>query len=457
MSSIHPDIADRLVPYLDGQLDEGLRRQVQEHLESCRVCSEELASLGAIVRALRQAGHAERVAGMPADRYACPGPDELTAHVMGEPEQRVKEGGWIDRHLPNCVRCRQEADLIRQMGADLSAPDRTAVPDDLSARVMARLVTRVQREHRADGRTPVAMRLPGFKGPFLVRVVLGMGLAVVIAVLGLRYVQSDRPVLVATRPPAGSALESGGIKSPSEPSPQKTPARETSLQSPSALAKVERAAPVTPRSPAPSPEGTAELKEGARAFHAVPAETLPQPPARPPSSVAAKIESPPLPPPASGIPFRLDAPVAAQRGGSPQATPPMPSKLPPLVSAKQGEPLKVLILPIASHPGLRSAVAAVLHEQLETLQPPERDFPAEPSVDDLAANRRLGRMFGVRYVIGVDVTKMRSGYQVVLRAADTETGGIAVTREGLVQDEGALSMTSTRLAKELQQEIKARP
>ena len=99
----------------------------------------------------------------------------------------------------------------------------------------------------------------------------------------------------------------------------------------------------------------------------------------------------------------------------------------------------MLILPTPTRPGLRSAVAAGLQDELGTVLPPDRDFPPEHSVDDLTANRRLGRLYGVRYVLEIDVKETRSGYLVVLRAADTETGGVVATREGSVADEGALA------------------
>lgn len=457
MSSIHPDISDRLLPYLDGQLEEGLRREVQEHLESCRPCSEELASIRAIVLALRQDGQAERVAGAPADRYACPGPEDLTAHVLGEAGRQAEEGGWIARHLAACVRCRREADLILQMGTELSAPGAPAVPDDLFARVVERLMARVRQVHRGDERAPIAACLRALSERVLLRAALGMGLAAAIAVLGVRYLHPGRPVTVAKRAPGEDVLKGREVRVPPAPPSQET-AQERSPRKPSALARVEPSVPSTARPPASSPPGeTATFGEATRTPGRMTMESPSHPPPRPPSSVVAKVEAPLLPPPASGVPFRLDAPLASKRGGPLQAAPAMPSRLPPLVPAKQGEPLKVLILPITSYPALRASVAAGLQEQLETVQPTEREFPAEPSVDDLGANRRLGRMFGVRYVLGIDVTKARSGYLIALRAADTETGGLVATRQGLVQDEGALPAAATRLAKELQQELRARP
>jgi hypothetical protein len=131
--------------------------------------------------------------------------------------------------------------------------------------------------------------------------------------------------------------------------------------------------------------------------------------------------------------------------------------LPPLVAAKQGEPLKVLILPNRSRPDLRLAVAAGLQKDIGTLQPPEREFPPEPSIDDLSANRRLGRLFGVRYVLEIGVRQEASGYHLILRAADTDTGGIVGTREGSVAQERELAVVASRLAKELQGELRARP
>lgn len=136
---------------------------------------------------------------------------------------------------------------------------------------------------------------------------------------------------------------------------------------------------------------------------------------------------------------------------------PMQPSLPPLVPAKQGEALKVLILPTLTRPGLRSAVAAGLVDQLETVQPPDQEFPSEPSIDDLTANRRLGRLFGVRYILEIDVKEQPSGYLIVLRAADTETGGVVAKREGSPSEKEALTAVASRLARELQRELRARP
>jgi hypothetical protein len=151
------------------------------------------------------------------------------------------------------------------------------------------------------------------------------------------------------------------------------------------------------------------------------------------------------------------APPVTEKGKEVPARPSAEPALPPLVPAKQGEPLKVLILPNRSRPDLRLAVAAGLQEDIGTLQPSEREFPPEPSIDDLTANRRLGRLFGVRYVLEIGVRQEASGYHLILRAADTDTGGIVGTREGSVTQERELAMVASRLAKELQGELRARP
>jgi hypothetical protein len=65
-------------------------------------------------------------------------------------------------------------------------------------------------------------------------------------------------------------------------------------------------------------------------------------------------------------------------------------------------------------------------------------------------------LFGVRYVLEVDVKEKPLGYLVVLRAADTETGGVVAKREGSASDQAGLAAVASRLAKELQQELKAR-
>ena len=66
-------------------------------------------------------------------------------------------------------------------------------------------------------------------------------------------------------------------------------------------------------------------------------------------------------------------------------------------------------------------------------------------------------LFGVRYVLEINVKARPSGYLVVLRAADTETGGVVAKREGSASEEGDLAAVAWRLARELQQELRARP
>ena len=102
-------------------------------------------------------------------------------------------------------------------------------------------------------------------------------------------------------------------------------------------------------------------------------------------------------------------------------------------------------------------VASALQDQIELVQPPDREFPADPSVDDLTANRRLGRLFGVRYVLEIGVREEASGYHLVLRAADTDTGGVVATREGSASQEKELTAVAGRLARELRQQLQATP
>jgi len=173
--------------------------------------------------------------------------------------------------------------------------------------------------------------------------------------------------------------------------------------------------------------------------------------------VVARVEPPALPPPPPAVPLIAVAPPVTEQAKEVPARPSAGPALPPLVPAKQGEPLKVLILPNRSRPDLRLAVAAGLQEDIGTLQPSEREFPPEPSIDDLTANRRLGRLFGVRYVLEIGVRQEASGYHLILRAADTDTGGIVGTREGSVAQDRELAVVAGRLARELRQQLKAMP
>lgn len=360
MSSIHSDICDRLLLYLDGRLDEHQRRYVQVHLEGCESCSEELAAMKVMTRALRQAGQDELTASADVERYGCPGVEALTAYAQEAPYQQANSG-WIARHLETCPRCRYEIDLIRLVTLQLSGSSGIVTPQDLSARVEERLMARVRQGIGADYGTAAQNRFPSWNPSFLWRVALGVTFAAGIATWGI--IQFERsPVLVTTR---------------------------------SSDQDVRTVQP-------------------------------------PPSSPTLQAQPPSVSP-------------------SPQPT------LPPLIPAKQGEVLKLLILPTPIRSELRSAVTAGLQDRFETVQPPAREFPPEPSVDDLTANRRLGRLFGVRYILEIDVRKQPSGYLIMLRAADTETGGVVAKREERVLEEKALTMVAGRLAQELQQELLARP
>ncbi len=466
MPSIHPEISDRLLSYLDGQLDEGLRRQVHEHLESCEACSEELAGMKVITRALRQAGRDTMTASTPTDRYGCPGPEELALYEAEPSDQQAEDVGWISRHLQACPRCQQEIDLIRLMRSELSMQSVSVAPQDLSARVEERMMARFRQGQGADRVVPFIGRFPAFSPRFLARAALGMGLAAAVVVSGILYLTRG-PTMIAQRS-SEQDLQGLQAEAPLSPPEERQPPAQ-GIRKP----KVDRAPtsrePIAPQPPAPVPSVIARIEPSALPGPPAlplekPAERGQTPPPHPPAapspplpSVVARVEPPAhLSPPLAG---RLEPPVpsAPERPRGTPTTPSIQPGLPPLVPAKQRDDLKMLILPTPTRPGLRSAVAAGLQGSLEIVQPPDRDFPAEPSVDDLTANRRLGRLYGVRYVLEIDVKQERLGYLVFLRAADTETGGVVATIEGQVADEGSLASAVSRLATELQQELKSRP
>jgi hypothetical protein len=56
-------------------------------------------------------------------------------------------------------------------------------------------------------------------------------------------------------------------------------------------------------------------------------------------------------------------------------------------------------------------------------------------------------------VLEIDVKTQPSGYLVMLRAADTDTGGVVATRKAQTSQEKALPTVVSRLAKELQQAL----
>jgi anti-sigma factor RsiW len=387
---IHAEFSDRLLPYLDGQLGEAERREVQEHLEGCRSCSEEIAALRALVGPLRDAGRDVRGGGGAQDRYGCPRPDELTSFETETINGPGDESNWIARHLEVCLRCQREIDLTRLMERELRREADSVASEELFAKVEARLLSRVRQGTDGGKPSPLAARLRSLGTLLLTRAALLVSLAVVIGLWGVLRFQTG-PTIVAQR---ASDWKASGVKE-TPPASGGTP-------------RLPESAPPEDRS-LRSPSGT---------------PTIP--------SLAAPAPSSPSPP-------------------APAATPP---GLPTLVPAKRGEPLKVLVLPTPHRPGVRSAVAAGLREHLETLEPFDREFPIGASVDDLAANKRLGLLFGVRYVLDVAVHEARPGYLVVLRAADAETGGIVARREGHTLDEGTLEAVAGRLAKELRDELR---
>lgn len=422
MPSIHPDISDRLLSYLDRRLDEQDSRQVQEHLASCGACSEELAAIRAVTVALRQAGRDSRAADVAADRYGCPGPEELFSYERRGANPPTVESDWVSQHLEACQRCQHEVDLVHLMGRDLQEAAMPVTPRDLSAKVEGRLMARVRQGKGADHGTSLLNRLPSFGRYFVARAALGIGLAAAIAVWGLLHLRSD-PVLVAQR---GSEQEVRPV----------TP----SVSSPGASREGPQISPGTKRGSTPPVSEPAS-----------PRTSSPTP------TVVARVEPPALPPPPPAVPLIAVAPPVTEQAKEVPARPSAGPSLPPLVPAKQGEPLKVLILPNRSRPDLRSAVAAGLQEDIGTLQPPDRDFPPEPSIDDLTANRRLGRLFGVRYVLEIGVRQEASGYHLILRAADTDTGGIVAKRQGSASQERELAAVAGRLARELRQQLQATP
>ena len=422
MPSIHPEISDRLLSYLDRRLDEQDSRQVQEHLASCEACSEELAAIRAVTVALRQAGRDSRAADVAADRYGCPGPEDLFSYERRGANLPTVESDWVSQHLEACQRCQHEVDLVHLMGRELQEAAMPVTPRDLSAKVEGRLMARVRQGKGADHGTSLLDRLPSFGTYFVARAALGIGLAAAIAVWGLLHPRSD-PVLVAQR---GSEQEVRPV----------TP----SVSSPGASRQEPQISPGTKRGSTPPVS-----------------EPAPPRTSSPTPTVVARVEVPALPPPPPAVPLIAVAPPVTEQAKEVPARPSAGPSLPPLVPAKQGEPFKVLILPIRSHPGLRLAVAAGLQEDIGTLQPPEREFPPEPSIDDLTANRRLGRLFGVRYVLEIGVREKASGYHLVLRAADADTGGIVAKREGSASQERELAVIASRLADELRRDLLARP
>jgi hypothetical protein len=297
------------------------------------------------------------------------------------------------------------------MERELQRESGPVATDALFAKVEDQLLGRVRQVMGGSVPTPRRSRFLSLGSLLLTRATLLSGLAVAIGVWGLlRFHGGGIPV--AQR---GTGREESDVKG--------APSHQTRLPGP----------PLAEQRPPRAPSGTP----------AVVAKAEPKQAPSVPTNVG----------PSSPSPLAVVAtPDVEQKAREPVA-PGMTPGLPPLVAAKQGEALGVLILPTPDRPGLRSAVARGLRERIGTIEPPDSDFPPGASVDDLAANRRLGRLFGVRYVLDVVVSQAPSGYVVVLRAADSETGGIIASRQARPASDETVEAVAARLAKEMRQEL----
>lgn len=96
----HGRDAEELLAYVEGRLDEEGRRDLEEHLDSCGPCAEEVASLRRMDGLLRQYP----------DSFH-PREDELYRFVHSGEDT----GGLIASHLQWCTDCSEDVEILREM------------------------------------------------------------------------------------------------------------------------------------------------------------------------------------------------------------------------------------------------------------------------------------------------------------------------------------------------------
>ncbi|MFC5677535.1 anti-sigma factor family protein [Aeromicrobium endophyticum] len=81
VGNVHDELREALGAYALGQLDEGLRRDVDLHLATCETCPAELAEIGPVVRALRTVD-VETISDAAWSREVPPGLDERIRQAL---------------------------------------------------------------------------------------------------------------------------------------------------------------------------------------------------------------------------------------------------------------------------------------------------------------------------------------------------------------------------------------
>lgn len=114
-----------LLAYVDGDLDQASRSELEGHLEICAACSAKVESLTRLANLLKS--HSEAFH---------PNEEELYRFVAGAEDPE----GLISGHVESCSRCKEDVALLREMIAIRSAiPDRLPkIPNSL-ARKLERL------------------------------------------------------------------------------------------------------------------------------------------------------------------------------------------------------------------------------------------------------------------------------------------------------------------------------
>ncbi|MCL5036350.1 MAG: zf-HC2 domain-containing protein [Chloroflexi bacterium] len=100
-----PEINEKLLAYLEGEIPPGDADEIRKHIESCSHCSSELESLRGTAALLREAGKAGE----------CPPAEDIVRYASGIPVPEVED------HIAKCAACREEVSMLKAMDEELSS------------------------------------------------------------------------------------------------------------------------------------------------------------------------------------------------------------------------------------------------------------------------------------------------------------------------------------------------
>ncbi len=185
-----PNIAEKLVPYVEGALAEPDRSEVLEHLRGCESCANEVRVIKSSIVTLRhvftrtsQYRPLTHVSAEDLERFAFE-PETLTAEVMRS----------VKLHLAECGECEQEVALLREMEQELAekvepvrAPE--ALPAALREAVVRQFGTVKTVTGQREERRPWLESFLAFFATLSPKPLLAAGGAMVVLFVGMQFVQ----------------------------------------------------------------------------------------------------------------------------------------------------------------------------------------------------------------------------------------------------------------------------